>query len=106
MRHVPRAVPAAAGFDSGNVATCGVQFSGWTDGGGNILGSWTSFPGNGEGYWTANVNYSGKAGFGNTATLLGGSWELIFRNGTVFKGTVSAGAVIWPAQSGRFDNYA
>jgi hypothetical protein len=80
-------------------ATCGVQFSGWTGGSGQVAGGWTSFPGNGEGYWTANVNYSGKAGFGNTATLLGGSWELLFRNGTVFKGTVSAGAVTWPAQN-------
>lgn len=80
-------------------ATCGVQFGGWTGGAGAVPGGWTRLPGNGQGFWTANVNYSGKAGFGNTATLLGGSWELFFTNRTVVRGTVSSGTVQWPAQN-------
>jgi hypothetical protein len=81
-------------------ATCGVQFGGWTGGGGAVADGWTRFPGNGQGFWTANINYSGKAGFGNTATLVGGSWELFFTNRTVVRGTVSSGSVHWPAQNG------
>src|SRR6266852_1007782 len=81
-------------------ATCGVRFGGWTGGSGAVPGGWTRFPGDREGFWTANVNYNGKAGFDKTVTLLGGSWELLFKNGTVVQGTVSAGNVQWPAATG------
>jgi hypothetical protein len=78
--------------------TCGVQFAGWTGGGGPMADGWTRFPGNEQGLWTANINYSGKAGFGSTVTLVGGSWELLLKKSPVLKGTVSSGSVVWPAQ--------
>jgi hypothetical protein len=79
-------------------ATCGVNFSGWTGGGGQSPGSWVSLPGNGKGLWNATVNYSGKAAFGRQVTVKGGSFNLLFTSGRTVLGKVTGGTVRWPAR--------
>ncbi len=82
---------------AGAAATCGVQFGGWTGGNGPVANGWTSFPGNGLGLWKANVNYLGRAAFGASVTLVGGSFDVMFVNGFTVRGVVSNGSVKWPA---------
>lgn len=86
-------------FIGGQAATCGVRFGGWTGGDGAVASGWTRPPGDRDGLWDANVNYSGKAGFGNTAALLGGMWTVYFRNGITVSGAVTGGSVQWPPTS-------
>ncbi len=71
---------------NGQPATCGVNFSGWTGGGGRVPSGWVSFPGNRKGLWNATVNYSGKAAFGHRVTVKGGSFNLLFTSGRTVLG--------------------
>lgn len=82
---------------NGQSATCGVAFGGWTGGrGGPIANGWTPFPGNDEGLWKATVNYVGKPEFGGHVELVGGSFDVLFTNGTTVTGKVTGGSVMWP----------
>ncbi len=82
---------------NGRPATCGVNFGGWTGGGGQVASGWLPFPGNGKGSWNATVNYTGKAAFGHQATVSGGSFNLLFTSGRTVLGRVTGGTVTWPA---------
>jgi hypothetical protein len=82
---------------NGEPGTCGVQFGGWTGGGGPISGGWTTFPGNRRGLWEANINYIGKANFGESVQVVGGSYDVLFKNAKAISGTVTTGTVMWPA---------
>ncbi len=84
---------------AGAPATCGVQFGGWTGGNGPVAGGWTSFPGNGYGLWKANINYLGKAAFGGSVAVVGGSFDVLFVNGYTVQGVVVSkdSVVSWPA---------
>lgn len=83
----------------GQPATCGVEFGGWTGGGGQVANGWTPFPGTDEGLWKASVDRTGTAAFGGTSNLVGGSFYVLFTNGTVISGKVDGGTVNWPATS-------
>src|SRR5262245_3286347 len=83
------------------------DFGGWTGGSGQVAGGWTPFPGTGQGLWKASVNYIGKAMFGDgvhvhVVYVVGGSFDLLFTNGTTVLGTVIPGTppkvstVTWP----------
>jgi hypothetical protein len=82
----------------GQQATCGVQFGGWTGGGGQVANGWTTFPGNGEGLWKATVDYTGKAAFGGQVAVAGGLFDLLFTSGTTVRGRVRGGRVTWPVK--------
>jgi len=82
---------------NGQAATCGVAFGGWTGGHGPVAtGGWTPFPGNDEGLWKATIEYVGKAEFGSHVEVAGGSFDVLFRNGTTVTGKVTGGSVMWP----------
>ena len=83
---------------NGRPATCGVQFGGWTGGRGQVPNGWRPFPGNGNGLWMASVDYAGRAAFGRQATVLGGSFDLLFTSGRTVSGNVTGGTVRWPAE--------
>jgi hypothetical protein len=83
------------------IGTCGVEFGGWTGGSGQVANGWTPFPGTGQGLWKASVNYTGKAMFGDgvhvhVVDVVGGSFDLLFTNGTTVLGAVPHGTVTWP----------
>lgn len=81
----------------GVAATCSVQFAGWTGGAGATINGWRSPPGNGFGWWTANINYLGKAAFGASVKLAGGTFDVTLINGFSAHGVVTEGSVVWPA---------
>jgi hypothetical protein len=90
------------GFDCGTdiaPARCGVLFGGWTGGTGPGPTGWAEFPGTSEGLWSANIDYQGKAAYGNTAILTGGNINVHFKNSSVVSGTVTGGYVTWPASA-------
>jgi hypothetical protein len=91
-------LPGSSCTIGGRPATCGVNFGGWTGGGGPVAGGWTRFPGNGKGLWNATVNYRGKAAFAQQVVVLGGSFNLLFSNGKTVLGKVTGGTVAWPAR--------
>jgi len=79
-------------------ATCGTTFSGWT--GETSSRGWLQFPGTGEGAWSVRINYTGQPMFDGSVTIVGGSWQFHFKNGTSLHGTVrSGGTVIWPSDA-------
>ncbi len=80
----------------GQPGTCGVQFGGWTGGGGPAPNGWTHFPGTGQGLWKANVSYTGPAAFGGTVQVMSGRFDL-FTIGRTVSGTVTSGTVKWPS---------
>src|SRR5262252_1653774 len=80
----------------GQAATCGVAFGGWTGGRGPVATGWTPFPGNDEGLWKATIDYLGKPQFGGHVELVGGSFDVLFTNGTKVTGKVTGGSVMWP----------
>jgi hypothetical protein len=81
---------------NGQSATCGVAFGGWTGGRGRVSTGWTPFPGTDEGLWKATVDYIGKVEFGGKVELVGGSFDVLFTNGTTLSGKVTGGTVTWP----------
>ncbi len=86
---------------AGEAGTCGVTFSGWTGGSGAEAGGW-AFPGDGQGVWNAKIDYTGTPGTVEGILIKRGSWKLSYKitpriNVT---GTVTGGAVIWPAAGG------
>ena len=83
---------------AGQSGTCGVQFGGWTGGNGPVPNGWTPFPGTGQGLWKASVSYTGAAGFGNTVSLISGSFDVLYTNGKTISGTVIGGTVTWPSE--------
>jgi hypothetical protein len=86
---------------NGQSGTCGVEFGGWTGGGGATANGWTHFPGNRLGLWKASVNYLGKAAFGGTVNLTSGSFDVLLTNGAAVIGTVTGGTVTWPVEGGN-----
>jgi hypothetical protein len=80
---------------SGQPATCGATFSGWT--GETSTGGWLAFPGTGQGAWTIRVNYTGQPAFGGSVNIVGGNWSFLFFDGTFLFGKVVNGTVTWPA---------
>ena len=82
----------------GQSGTCDVEFSGWTGGNGPRAGGWTRFPGTRQGLWRAGVNYVGRPQFGGQVTVEGGNIDLLFTDGTVVSGNVTAGMVEWPEE--------
>lgn len=85
---------------NGEAGKCGVQFGGWTGGGGQEADGWTPFPGNRKGLWEAEVNYTGAPDFGATVDLKSGSFDLLFKHGRPVSGTVTGGMVQWPQSDG------
>jgi hypothetical protein len=81
---------------NGQAGTCGVAFAGWTGGRGPVPTGWTPFPGNDEGLWKATIDYVGKAEFNGQVELMGGSFDVLFTNGTTMTGKVTGGSVTWP----------
>jgi len=78
-------------------ATCGTTFSGWT--GETSTGGWFKFPGTAQGAWSIRVNYTGQPMFDGSVTIVGGSWQFHFKNGTSLRGTVKNGIVTWPSDA-------
>ena len=78
---------------NGQSATCGVAFGGWTGGRGEVASGWTPFPGTNEGLWKTTIDYLGKAEFGSHVELVGGSFDVLFTNGTTLSGKVTGGTV-------------
>jgi len=76
--------------------TCGVQFGGWTGGGGQVAGGWTTFPGNRRGLWAASINYIGTANFDSQVIVVGGTYDVLFKNAKPRSGEVIGGTVTWP----------
>jgi hypothetical protein len=85
----------------GQPSACGVTFSGWIGGDGQVPDGWEAFPGDFEGLWQARINYTGQAGFGSTVVILGGRWSIFFLDGHSLSGPVIGGTVQWP-----FDEFA
>ena len=83
---------------NGQAATCGVAFGGWTGGHGPSATGWTPFPGNDEGLWKATIDYVGKAEFDGHVELVGGTFDVLFTNGTTVTGKVIGGSVAWPLE--------
>jgi hypothetical protein len=82
----------------GQPATCGVTFSGWIGGEGQVPDGWEPFPGDFQGLWKTQVSYTGQAGFGNTVVIEGGRWSIFFLDGHSLSGRVTGGSVHWPVQ--------
>jgi hypothetical protein len=77
---------------------CGVSFSGWIGGDGQVPDGWEPFPGDFQGLWKTQINYTGQVGFGNTVGIEGGRWSVFFLDGHSLSGRVIGGTVRWPAQ--------
>lgn len=84
----------------GVTGKCGVAFGGWTGGSGPGPDGWTPFPGTRKGFWDAEVNYTGSADFGHTATLQSGTFDLLLKHRPSISGIVTGGTVEWPAEGG------
>jgi hypothetical protein len=81
----------------GQPSACGVTFSGWIGGDGQVPDGWEPFPGDFQGLWQARINYTGQAGFGNTVDIVGGRWDIFFLDGHSLSGPVkNGGTVQWP----------
>jgi hypothetical protein len=78
-------------------ATCGATFSGWT--GETSQEGWLAFPGTELGGWSIKANYIGKPAFGDSVTLVGGTWIFFLKNGGFLHGTITSGMVTWPSAS-------
>ena len=48
----------------GQPATCGVTFSGWIGGEGQVPDGWEPFPGDFQGLWKTQVSYTGQEDLG------------------------------------------
>jgi hypothetical protein len=83
---------------AGMAATCDAIFTGWT--GIASEGGWEAFPGARQGAWSLQVNYTGEPAFGQSVTIVGGSWSFLFFDGVSLHGKVARGTVTWPANSG------
>ena len=79
---------------------CGVAFGGWTGGSGQNADGWTPFPGTRKGLWQATINYIGSPNFNDSVQVVGGTFDILFKNRRNISGTVSSGVVEWPAEGG------
>ena len=78
---------------------CGVEFAGWTGGGGQSPTGWEALPGNKEGLWSAGFNYTGTPDFGESVTVQSGEFKLLLTGGIVVSGTIVTGSVTWPVEN-------
>jgi len=85
---------------NGQPGKCGVEFLGWTGGGGQMANGWTPLPGTRLALWKATVDYIGQPEFGKQVALAGGTFDVLFTNGAVIAGHVTGGVVAWPTAGG------
>jgi len=78
---------------------CGVEFAGWTGGGGQSPTGWEALPGNKEGLWSAELNYTGTPDFGESVTVQSGEFKLLLTGGIVVSGNIVSGSVTWPIEN-------
>jgi hypothetical protein len=82
----------------GQAGKCGVEFVGWTGGGGATENGWKPFPGDRRGLWDAEIDYIGSPNFASAVTLAGGSFDLLLKNGQKVSGAITGGSVTWPRE--------
>jgi hypothetical protein len=78
---------------------CGVEFAGWTGGGGQSPTGWEALPGNKGGLWSAELNYTGTPDFGESVTVQSGEFNLLLKGEPAISGTITGGSVTWPDEN-------